>query len=151
MPYHLTTREFNEQVKRLLTNDGLYVMNVVTSTTAGGFPRAALHAESNIPQCVPACGISTLKTRTLPFVVRARSSVHYADVYSPNHRAAKGRGNPELTLMRRTNSTSGLTVSGTSCSGTTTCLLTILLAPVFLEILSERPAGSRKCPARGAE
>ena len=42
VPYHLTTMEFNEQVKRLLTEDGIYVVNVVDKFHSGGFLRAVV-------------------------------------------------------------------------------------------------------------
>ena len=43
VPYHLTTREFNEEVRKLLTPDGLYAMNIVDAPKQGRF----LHAVVN--------------------------------------------------------------------------------------------------------
>ncbi|MBM3948608.1 MAG: hypothetical protein FJ312_05115 [SAR202 cluster bacterium] len=40
VPYHLTTQEFNEQVKALLTPDGIYMVNVVDKLHSGRFLRA---------------------------------------------------------------------------------------------------------------
>ena len=40
VPYHLTTQEFNEQVKDLLTNDGIYAVNVIDKLHSGKFLRA---------------------------------------------------------------------------------------------------------------
>ena len=40
VPYQLTTREFNEQIQRLLKDDGIYATNVVDKLHSGGFLRA---------------------------------------------------------------------------------------------------------------
>jgi tetratricopeptide (TPR) repeat protein len=40
VPYHLTTLEFNEQVRALLKEDGIYVVNVVDKLHSGRFLRA---------------------------------------------------------------------------------------------------------------
>ncbi|MGQ9628247.1 MAG: fused MFS/spermidine synthase [Anaerolineae bacterium] len=43
VPYHLTTLEFNEIVKRILKEDGFYLANVIDRYTKGHFLRAYLH------------------------------------------------------------------------------------------------------------
>ena len=40
MPYHLTTLEFNEQIKGLLNDRGIYMVNVVDKLHSGRFLRA---------------------------------------------------------------------------------------------------------------
>ena len=40
VPYHLTTLEFNELVKSMLTPEGMYAINVVDKLHSGGFVRA---------------------------------------------------------------------------------------------------------------
>jgi len=40
VPYHLTTREFNEQIQALLKDDGIYAVNVVDKLHSGRFLRA---------------------------------------------------------------------------------------------------------------
>jgi len=40
VPYHLTTLEFNEQIRTLLTEDGVYAINVVDKLHSGSFLRA---------------------------------------------------------------------------------------------------------------
>lgn len=40
IPYHLTTREFDEQIKRLLKPDGIYLANVIDKLNGGLFIRA---------------------------------------------------------------------------------------------------------------
>lgn len=40
VPYHLTTLEFNEMVRSLLREDGIYAVNVVDKLYSGGFLRA---------------------------------------------------------------------------------------------------------------
>jgi len=43
VPYHLTTLEFNEAIADMLTDDGLYVVNLVDSFRRGHFLRAYVH------------------------------------------------------------------------------------------------------------
>ncbi len=40
VPFHLTTREFDQQVNRLLRDDGLYVINIIDGGKRGHFLRA---------------------------------------------------------------------------------------------------------------
>jgi predicted membrane-bound spermidine synthase len=43
VPYHLTTQEFNDQVKGLLTDDGIYAVNIVDKMYGGRFLRSFVH------------------------------------------------------------------------------------------------------------
>ena len=43
VPYHLTTNEFNEEVKRVLKDDGVYTINLVDAPNPGRFLRAFIH------------------------------------------------------------------------------------------------------------
>ena len=43
VPYHLTTLEFNEQIRALLTEDGIYAINVIDKLQSGEFLRALAH------------------------------------------------------------------------------------------------------------
>ena len=43
VPYHLTTQEFNEQVKALLSDDGIYSVNIVDKMYGGRFLRSFVH------------------------------------------------------------------------------------------------------------
>lgn len=63
VPYHLTTREFNEQIRALLKEDGLYAVNVVDKLHSGRFLRAY---------------VSTLQ-RTFPYVYVIRDSPEWED------------------------------------------------------------------------
>jgi tetratricopeptide (TPR) repeat protein/spermidine synthase len=40
VPFHLTTLEFTEQIRELLTDEGVYVMNLIDSLESGSFLRA---------------------------------------------------------------------------------------------------------------
>jgi tetratricopeptide (TPR) repeat protein/MFS family permease len=40
VPYHLTTLEFNQQIRALLTEDGIYAINVIDKLHSGNFLRA---------------------------------------------------------------------------------------------------------------
>ncbi|MFC1962591.1 fused MFS/spermidine synthase [Chloroflexota bacterium] len=63
VPYHLTTREFNEQVRALLKDDGIYAVNVVDKVHSGKFLRAF---------------VNTLQ-RTFPYVYVIRDSPAWED------------------------------------------------------------------------
>ena len=43
VPYHLTTMEFNEMARGLLSNDGVYAINVVDRMQSGRFLRSMVH------------------------------------------------------------------------------------------------------------
>lgn len=43
VPYHLTTYEFNEHIKRNITADGLYMINVIDDLQEGRFVSSLLH------------------------------------------------------------------------------------------------------------
>jgi len=63
VPYHLTTREFNEQVRALLKDDGIYAVNVVDKLHSGKFLRAY---------------VNTLQ-RTFPYVYLIRDTPEWED------------------------------------------------------------------------
>jgi tetratricopeptide (TPR) repeat protein/MFS family permease len=63
VPYHLTTLEFNEQVRALLKDDGIYAVNVVDKLHSGKFLRAY---------------INTLQ-RTFPYVYLIRAIPDWED------------------------------------------------------------------------
>ena len=63
VPYHLTTLEFNEQVRALLKDDGIYAVNVVDKLHSGKFLRAY---------------INTLQ-RTFPYVYLIRAIPDWGD------------------------------------------------------------------------
>jgi spermidine synthase len=42
VPYHLTTKEFNDDVKKWMADDGLYVINIIDGPY-GDFTRASIH------------------------------------------------------------------------------------------------------------
>ena len=63
VPYHLTTKEFNEQIRVLLKYDGIYAVNVVDKLHSGRFLRAY---------------VNTLQ-RTFPYVYIIRDSPLWED------------------------------------------------------------------------
>lgn len=48
IPYHLTTREFDEQLKRLLKPDGIYLANVIDKLNGGLFIRAYVNTVRSV-------------------------------------------------------------------------------------------------------
>lgn len=69
VPYHLTTREFNEQIARLLTEEGIYAVNVVDRFQSGQFARAF---------------VNTLKG-TFPYVYIIREDENWFDDRQKTH------------------------------------------------------------------
>ncbi len=63
IPYHLITREFNEQVRALLKDEGIYAVNVIDKLHTGRFLRAY---------------VNTLQ-RTFPYVYIARDNARWDD------------------------------------------------------------------------
>ena len=50
VPYHLTTSEFNEEIKSLLNENGMYVANIVDRLWSGNFLRSFVHTvEGSFP------------------------------------------------------------------------------------------------------
>ena len=43
IPFHLTTREFNEQIRLLLNEEGMYAVNVVDKLHSGKFLKSFVH------------------------------------------------------------------------------------------------------------
>ena len=69
VPYHLTTREFNEQIAGLLTENGIYAVNVVDKFQSGQFARAF---------------VNTLK-ETFPHVYVIREDENWPDDSQKTH------------------------------------------------------------------
>jgi tetratricopeptide (TPR) repeat protein len=75
VPYHLTTREFNEQIAGLLTENGIYAVNVVDKFQSGEFARAF---------------VSTLK-ETFPYVYVIREDGNWPDDRQKTHVVAASK------------------------------------------------------------
>ncbi len=100
VPYHLTTLEFNEQVKALLTEDGVYMVNVVDKLRTGAFLRAfARTLQATFPN------VYLLRDSYVwddddryTFVLAASERpLTSADIHFASH--AAGRGDPEAIFM----------------------------------------------------
>ena len=100
VPYHLTTLEFNEQVKALLADDGVYMVNVVDKLNSGLFLRAfARTLQASFPY------VYLLRDSYLwedddryTFVLAASAlPLTAADIHFASH--AAGRGDPEAVFM----------------------------------------------------
>ena len=135
VPYHLTTREFNEEVKRLLTDDGIYVMNVVDKYHSGGFLRAVITTlQASFPY-VYLFADSDLFEEDNRFTFVAAGAMQpftYADVYFASH--GQDRGDPELTLMPQEELDEWLGRKPNILLRDDFVPVDNLLAPVFLDI-----------------
>lgn len=69
VPFHLTTKEFNEQVRALLKDDGIYAVNIVDKLHTGRFLRAY---------------VNTLQ-RTFPHVYIVRNDLLWEDDRQTTH------------------------------------------------------------------
>ena len=135
VPYHLTTMEFNEQVKQLLTDDGIYVVNVVDKYHSGGFLRAVITTlQASFPHVYLLADSDHFKEdNRFTFVVAgALQPITYADVYFASH--GQGRGDPELTLMPQDELDEWLGRKRNILLTDDFVPVDNLLAPVFLDI-----------------
>lgn len=135
VPYHLTTMEFNEQVKRLLTDDGIYVVNVVDKFHSGGFLRAMVTTlRASFPHVYLFADSKDFEDdNRFTFVVAgAMQPFTYADVYFANHE--EGRGDPELTFMPQDELDDWLGRKRNILLRDDYVPVDNLLAPIFLEI-----------------
>ena len=92
VPYHLTTMEFNEQVKQLLTEDGIYAVNVVDQYHSGGFLRAVVTTlRASFPHVHLLADSKDFEAdNRFTFVVAASMQpIAYADVYFASHARAR--------------------------------------------------------------
>ena len=135
VPYHLTTREFNEQVKGLLTDDGVYVVNVVDKFHSGGFLRAVVTTlRASFPHVYLLADSKDFEEdNRFTFVVAgAMQPFTYADVYFASHEAQ--RGDPELTVMPQDELDEWLAAKHSILLRDDYVPVDNLLAPIFLEI-----------------
>ena len=137
VPYHLTTREFNEQVKRLLTDDGVYVMNVVDKYLSGEFLRAiVVTLQATFPHVyllVDGDAEQLMRDDRYTFVVAGTMSpLSYSDVYFATHKA--GRGDPELVIMPQSELDEWLSRKRNVLLTDDYVPVDNMLAPLFLEI-----------------
>lgn len=101
VPYHLTTLEFNAQVRALLRGGGVYAVNVVDKPQSGEFLAAVvatLQAGFPYVQVMRDDKGGWDDDRQYTFVVAASlAPLEYDEIYFASHKA--GRGNPEARLM----------------------------------------------------
>ncbi len=93
VPYHLTTLEFNEMVRGLLAEDGLYAVNVVDWMHSGQFLRSMVHTlRLSFPHVYVLRDDSDWDSdERYTFVVAASSApLEYADIRSANLLARRG-------------------------------------------------------------
>ncbi len=100
VPYHLTTLEFNEQVKALLKPGGAYAVNVVDKQHSGGFLGAVVATlRMSFPYVYVLREDGDWDTdNQYTFVVAASAQpLEYSDLYFASHKAQ--RGEPETNFM----------------------------------------------------
>ena len=69
VPYHLTTREFNDRVRARLSADGLYVVNIIDGPW-GRFLRAYIHTlRQTFPHVYPAFSVDSWRQSTRSTIV----------------------------------------------------------------------------------
>ena len=85
VPYHLTTREFNEEVERLLSEDGIYATNVVDKVWPGNFLRSFVNTLGQTFENVAVIGIDadwSNDERTTTVVIASHRPFLASDLYS---------------------------------------------------------------------
>ena len=134
VPYHLTTREFNEQVKTLLTDDGVYVVNVVDRFRSGAFLRAVVTTlQASFPNVyLFTDGNDFEADNRYTFVVAgALQPLTYADIYFASH--AVQRGDPELVMMHQDELEAWLALKPNTALTDDYVPVDNLLIPVYLD------------------
>ncbi|MBN1137840.1 MAG: fused MFS/spermidine synthase [Anaerolineae bacterium] len=114
VPYHLTTREFNDRIDAWLADDGYYVVNIIDGPS-GNFLRATIHTLRKSFQYVyPAFSLQTWRTSSRSTIViiagdtpldeqalRAVAPALAADLLSPQEIGALLTEKDKLTLTDR--------------------------------------------------
>jgi len=91
VPYHLTTREFNDQIKALLTEDGIYAVKVVDKLHSGNFVRSF---------------VNTLQ-ETFPYVYLLREDVDWENDAWKTHAVAAASRPLSLADIKEANIQAG--------------------------------------------
>ncbi len=89
VPYHLTTHEFNQEVKRVLRDDGVYTINLVDAPNPGRFLRAFMHtlrSSFNYVGVVPVAVDLTFDDRTTSVVVASDRPIQQNDLDAAHER-----------------------------------------------------------------
>lgn len=93
VPYHLTTREFMQDVKSLLTPDGLFIMNTVDIYTSGRFMNAVNQTLREVFEHVAAIStITDLGQRDTTVWAAGANAIHPDRVPAHLHYPAQFRG-----------------------------------------------------------
>ncbi len=134
VPYQLTTREFNEQVRRLLKDDGMYATHIVDKLHSGGFLRAYVNTlRQTFPYVYVIHDVPRWDddTRMLYVVVgsfQPLSSSAFADA-----NAQSGRGNPVSHIMPEDTFTSWINARDNILLTDDYAPVDNMLAPLYLE------------------
>ena len=89
VPYHLTTHEFNQEVKRVLRDDGVYTINLVDAPDPGRFLRAFMHtlrSSFNYVGVVPVAVDLTFDDRTTSVIVASDRPIQQSDLDAAHER-----------------------------------------------------------------
>ncbi|MFC1995184.1 fused MFS/spermidine synthase [Chloroflexota bacterium] len=102
VPYHLTTREFNEQIQALMNDDGIYATHVIDKLHSGSFLRAYVNTlQQTFPYVYVICDSCEWHTeddtRKLYVVVGSFQPLSSESLSDANTRA--GRGSPVSLIM----------------------------------------------------
>jgi len=134
VPYHLTTREFNDQIRALLKDDGIYAVNLVDKLHSGSFLRAYVNTlQQTFPYVYliedgPEWEEDSRKTHV---VAGSLQPLSYAALSDANTQA--GRGSPVSSIMPEDTLTSWLNAKENILLTDDYAPVDNLLAPLHLE------------------
>jgi len=100
VPYHLTTLEFNEQILELLTDDGIYAINVIDKLQSGSFLRALVNTlEETFPHVYVLGDDANWEddSRSTHVLVASSRPLSLADIAEATEQA--GRSDPVSNFM----------------------------------------------------
>ena len=144
IPYHLTTREFNDEVAALLKDDGIYAVNVIDKLHSGKFLRSYVGTLRRTFPYVYVIGddpaASWEEDRVGTFVVVASSQpLSPTDLERTN--AEAGRGELFANFMPEDTFRSWLNASGRMLLTDNHAPVDNLMAPIFLALAGSDQAG----------
>ncbi|MHB9034833.1 MAG: fused MFS/spermidine synthase [Anaerolineae bacterium] len=103
VPYHLTTLEFDQQVNRMLRDDGLYMANIIDGGTHGHFLRAFVRTMQKVfpyIEVIPSSSGWRESYRTTFVIVAARHPIDLTYLGSAYHALSQDDLNAYLALEK---------------------------------------------------
>ena len=134
VPYHLTTLEFNEMVRGLLSDDGIYAINVVDKMHSGRFLRSVVHTLQRVfPHVYVMRDDSRWDSDDRYTFIVAAAMVPVAAVQVTSANRYEGRGTPVTQFMPKSEFASWIADERKVVLTDDFVPVDVMLAPLYLE------------------